>query len=149
MAEIGKRHPPAAANRGETRMFKTKKLRHRTAVPVLVSPATRWRGWLACNPNPNLRKNNSFMQNKPNLQNTQMNTTSFITKGYNNVRLHKPPKNKPNSNPIKANTNPIKPNYRALFGLYKSPSPAIMPCTPRPTDIPMVAALEDWSQCSA
>ncbi len=51
-----------------------------------------------------------FMQNKPNLLNSQMNITSFITKYYENVRLYRCGENKPNSKPIKANQTQYKPN---------------------------------------
>ncbi len=44
------------------------------------------------------------MQNKPNLLNTQMNVNKVLTKDYENVRLHRRGKNKPNSNPIKPNS---------------------------------------------
>jgi len=36
------------------------------------------------------------MQNKPNLLNAQMNVNKVLTKGYENVRLHRREKNKPN-----------------------------------------------------
>ncbi len=42
-----------------------------------------------------------FMQNKPNFLDAQMNTSSFITKYYENERLADA-----------AKTNPIKPNFR-------------------------------------
>ncbi len=51
-----------------------------------------------------------FMQNKANLLNTQMNVNKVLTKDYENVRLHRRGKNKPNSNPIQTQSNPIKPN---------------------------------------
>ena len=38
-----------------------------------------------------------FMQNKPNLLDTQMNVTTVITKDYGNMRVPGPRKNKPNS----------------------------------------------------
>ncbi len=44
-----------------------------------------------------------IMQNKPNFRNDKMNVTTFITRDYENICLRRPPKNKPNSNPIKAN----------------------------------------------
>jgi hypothetical protein len=37
-----------------------------------------------------------FMQNKANLQDTEMNVTAFTTKGYKNLRLFSRCKNKPN-----------------------------------------------------
>ena len=66
----------------------------------------------------------SFMQNKANLLNAQMNANKVITRDYENETLGKRGKNKPNTNPIKPNqtqlkpikcqnkpnTNPIKPN---------------------------------------
>ena len=50
-----------------------------------------------------LYKSTLFMQNKPNLPEAQMNVTSFITTDYLNKCLRQPPKNKPNTNPIKPN----------------------------------------------
>jgi len=41
-----------------------------------------------------------IMQNKPNLQNDEMNITSLLTNYYGNFRLFSRRKNKPNSNPI-------------------------------------------------
>jgi len=77
----------------------------------------------------------SFMQNKPNFRNAQMNISDNITREYENKTLGERGKNKPNtkpiqtqSNPIKANkmpkqtqnkpnTNPIKPNFSLfIFG---------------------------------
>ena len=40
------------------------------------------------------------MQNKPNFPDAQMNLSSVLTKDYENKRLHRRGKNKPNSNPI-------------------------------------------------
>ena len=87
----------------------------------------------------------SFMQNKPNLPDTQMNITAVIIANYEENRPPTPRKNKPNSNPIKPNfqkdgnaptslllttndqrlttreaqnkpnSNPIKPNYSDLY----------------------------------
>ena len=47
----------------------------------------------------------SFMQNKPNFLDAQMNVTSLITVEYENIANSKLGENKPN-------TNPIKPNFR-------------------------------------
>ena len=55
------------------------------------------------------------MQNKPNLLDTQTNVTSVTIKNYEENRPPNPPKNKPNSNPIKPNQSqlkPIKPNFK-------------------------------------
>ncbi len=58
-----------------------------------------------------LYKSTLFMQNKANLLDALMNVTYFITTDYLNKCLRQPPKNEPNTNPIrtqyKANTNPI------------------------------------------
>ena len=47
-----------------------------------------------------------FMQNKPNLLDTQMNIRSLITVDYENIANWKLGENKANTKPIKANTNP-------------------------------------------
>ena len=61
-----------------------------------------------------LRKIHSFIQNKPNLPNARINVSIFMTRDYENARLHRSPKrtqNEPNSNPIyempKMNVNKI------------------------------------------
>ncbi len=51
----------------------------------------------------------SIMQNKPNLPDAQMNVTSFITTDYLNKCLRQPPKNEPNTNPIRTQ---FKPNTK-------------------------------------
>ena len=51
---------------------------------------------------------NLFMQNKPNLPNTQMNVSPVNTTNYEPRTTNCFMKNKPNSNPIKAKTNPIQ-----------------------------------------
>ena len=48
-----------------------------------------------------------FMQNKPNLLNTQMNVGFYLTRTYENNLCSGLLENKPNSKPIKPNTNPI------------------------------------------
>ena len=48
-----------------------------------------------------LRKNNSFFQNKPNSQNEKMLVAKVLTRNYENARLHSRPK----TNPIKPNSN--------------------------------------------
>ena len=47
-----------------------------------------------------LRKNNLFFQNKPNLPNARINVSKVLTKDYGNARLHGHPENKPKTNPI-------------------------------------------------
>ena len=47
-----------------------------------------------------------FMQNKPNLMDTQMNVSTVLTKDYERNDVFAVPENKANSNPIKPNTNP-------------------------------------------
>jgi len=47
-----------------------------------------------------------FMQNKPNLLNTQMNISPVKTMNYEQLTMNYANKNKPNSKPIKPNTNP-------------------------------------------
>ena len=45
----------------------------------------------------------SFIQNKPNSQNDQINVNKVLERDYENIRLHRSPKRtqfKPNSNPI-------------------------------------------------
>ena len=54
------------------------------------------------------------MQNKPNLPNAQMNISSVPRKAYMKNDAFAPPKNEPNSNPIKANSNPIPPARYAI-----------------------------------
>jgi len=54
-----------------------------------------------------LYKSTLFMQNKPNLLDTQMNVRSAITMNYEQLTMNYANKNKPNSKPIKPNTNPI------------------------------------------
>ncbi len=49
----------------------------------------------------------SFVQNKPNFQDVQMNVNSILTKDYERNDIFAVPENKANSNPIKANTKPI------------------------------------------
>jgi hypothetical protein len=51
----------------------------------------------------------AFMQNKPNLPNTQINTTSALTKDYRNESLRRHPQNKPKQTQFKPNTNPFLP----------------------------------------
>ena len=51
-----------------------------------------------------------FMQNKPNLLNTQMNVTSLITVDYENIADWTLGENKPNSKPIYPYRRGIKPN---------------------------------------
>ncbi len=51
---------------------------------------------------------------KANFQNAKMHISYAITKDYENVRLHRREKTKPNSNPIKANSKPIKPNSKPI-----------------------------------
>ncbi len=51
----------------------------------------------------------SFMQNKPNLLNAQMNVSSILINHYENIHLLGRRKNKPK-------TNPIKPNFKPTAG---------------------------------
>ena len=64
-----------------------------------------------------LYKSTLFMQNKPNLLNSQMNVTSLITVDYGNIANWTLGENKPNSKPIKPNTNPIpeRPEWTQLL----------------------------------
>jgi len=52
--------------------------------------------------NNKLRKINLFLQNKPNLQNAQMNVNKVSTKDYENETLDERPK----TNPIQTQSNP-------------------------------------------
>ncbi len=56
----------------------------------------------------NVLQISSFMQNKPNSPNVQLNVTFFITMNYTIFTSLTKVKNKPNSNPIKAKTKPIQ-----------------------------------------
>ena len=56
----------------------------------------------------------SFMQNKANLPDDQMNVTTFLTKDYENKIAFGLRKNKPNTKPNKAN--PPAPNLADLAG---------------------------------
>ena len=62
-----------------------------------------------------LRKINSFMQNKPNLLNAQMNVCSVLTKDYGNIRLHRRPKTNPKQTQFKPKTNPIQTQFKPNF----------------------------------
>jgi hypothetical protein len=62
------------------------------------------------------------MQNKPNLQNDEMNLTSFITKGSDNFRPFSRRKNKANQSQFNANFNPklaLFSEILALFGFQR------------------------------
>ena len=50
----------------------------------------------------------SFMQNKANFPDDQMNGNKVLTKDYENITNWTLGENKPNTKPIKPNTNPIK-----------------------------------------
>ena len=64
----------------------------------------------------------SFMQNKPNLLNAQMNVNTVITMNYEQITMNNANKNKPNSNPIKPN---FKPSFlSSAFCLLPRPSPS-------------------------
>ncbi len=56
----------------------------------------------------NVLQISSFMQNKPNSPNVQMNVTNLLTMNYTIFISLTKVKNKPNSNPIKANSKPIQ-----------------------------------------
>ena len=70
-----------------------------------------------------LYKSTLFMQNKPNFQKAQMNTSSVLTKDYGNWTLGERGKNKPNTNPIqsqyKPNSNPIKAKTNPIQTQFK------------------------------
>ena len=53
----------------------------------------------------------SFMQNKANLPDDQMNVNKVLTKDYENQRLIRRGENKPNTNPIQTQSNPISPPH--------------------------------------
>jgi len=56
-----------------------------------------------------------FMQNKPNLPDTQMNVTIFSQKAYENICDWTLGENKPNSNPIKPNFRRARMNVNSLI----------------------------------
>ncbi len=62
----------------------------------------------------------SFLQNKPNLPDNQMNITAFIVKNYEEIRPSTPRKNKPNTNPNKPNYSEIVSPLRVLSPKYAS-----------------------------
>jgi len=51
------------------------------------------------------------MQNKPNFQKAQMNTSTVLTKDYDNWTLGERGKNKPKTNPKRTQSNPIQTQY--------------------------------------
>ena len=54
----------------------------------------------------------TFMQNKPNFQDVQMNVTTILTKDYEKNDIFAVPENKANSNPIQSQFKPnFKPNH--------------------------------------
>ncbi len=55
----------------------------------------------------------SFMQNKPNFPDTQMNVSYVLTMDYVNIRLRSRRQNKPNSKPIQTQSNPIQSQFKA------------------------------------
>jgi len=57
---------------------------------------------------------NSFLTNKANFQDAQMNLTSLITVDYENIANCKLCENKANTKPIKANSKPIKANTNPI-----------------------------------
>jgi hypothetical protein len=64
-----------------------------------------------------LRKINFFIQNKPNLPNARINVNKVLERDYENVRLHRCPKtkpNKPNSNPIRTRSEAQIPTGKLL-----------------------------------
>ena len=70
---------------------------------------------------PNSHRDCTSAQNEPNFKNTKLDTTSFLTRCYEDFYLYCCEKNEPNSNPIKANIfkNP-KIFKKTLTFLYKS-----------------------------
>ena len=56
---------------------------------------------------------NLFMQNKPNLPNTQMNVSPVNTTNYEPRTMNCFMKNKPNTNPIQSQSNPKQSQYKA------------------------------------
>ncbi len=61
----------------------------------------------------------SFMQNKPNFLESQMNVSTVLTEAYENKHNWTLGENKPNTNPNKANTKPIKANKMPKQTQYK------------------------------
>jgi hypothetical protein len=61
----------------------------------------------------NVLQISSFLTNKANSPNVQMNTSLFITMIYTIFNSLTKVKNKANSNPIQTQTNPILANYKA------------------------------------
>jgi len=64
-----------------------------------------------------LRKINSFLQNKPNSPKSQINVNKVLTRDYENVHLTPRPKTnpiKPNSKPISPKTKPISPETNPI-----------------------------------
>ncbi len=62
-----------------------------------------------------LYKSPIFMQNKPNLQKSQMNVNLYNTTDYENIANWTLGENKPNSNPIKPNLQKAKMNVNSLI----------------------------------
>ncbi len=62
-----------------------------------------------------LYKSPLFMQNKPNLQKSQMNVNLYNTTDYENKWQRRVRKNKPNSKPIKPNLRKAKMNVNSLI----------------------------------
>ena len=62
-----------------------------------------------------LRKIDLFIQNKPNLPNTQINASSCLTKDYANVHIQRRTKNKPKQTQFKAKTKPKQTQIKANF----------------------------------
>jgi hypothetical protein len=60
-----------------------------------------------------------IMQNKPNLQDDQMNISALVIRDYENRWYLKRMKNKPNTNPIKPNLLDTQTNIDNLFA-YKN-----------------------------
>jgi hypothetical protein len=70
-----------------------------------------------------LYKSTLFMQNKPNLPDTQMNASPFITKDYENQPRLRTMKNKPNQtqpNPIQSQYKPNSRNVQIDVNLVKT-----------------------------
>ncbi len=70
----------------------------------------------------------SFMQNKPNSPNVQLNLTSFVAMNYAIFISLTKVKNKPNSNPIKAKTNPIQTQLKSKQSQFE-PKQTQVPAT--------------------
>jgi hypothetical protein len=60
-----------------------------------------------------VRKNKSFLQNKPNFRKSQMNVNNVLTTNYDKMDTWSIGKNKPNTNPIQTQSKPKQTQYKA------------------------------------